>query len=301
MKGQTFPDDGKDMAEGLDKGNLPVPIDPLKMYLAEVTKHPVMSRQEELETVRAYEQGDKKAAQRLVLANLRLVVKIALEHYNTYSNVLDLIQEGNTGLLHAAMKYDPHKGTRFSTYASFWIRACILKYIMDSWSLVKVGTTQSQRRLFYSLNKEKRKLEASGINPEPNMLARFFKVKEEEINDMQLRLSHADVSLNAPLHDNSDETVMDTISSDEDVEEIVTGMEESDIRSRTIRKFKDTLDYRDSFIFDYRVVAEDPMTLRELGDRFSVSRERVRQVEIGILKRLKKHVQSEGMVLQQSL
>jgi RNA polymerase sigma-32 factor len=293
---QIFPDDGRSPVGGVEKDNLPAPIDPLKMYLAELTRHPVLSKEDELATARrAYEDGDRDAAERLVLANLRLVVKIALEYYNTYLNVLDLVQEGNVGLLRAVTKYDPRKGTRFSTYASFWIRAYVLKHIMDSWSLVKVGTTQGQRRLFYNLNKEKRRLEACGIYPEARLLASSFKVKEEEINTMQLRLSHTDLSLNSPLHDGIDETLMDTLSSDEDVEETVSYSEETAILSKAIRKFKCTLDDRDSFIFDHRVVAEDPMSLQDLGQRFGISRERVRQVETKILKKFKRHVQDEGL------
>jgi RNA polymerase sigma-32 factor len=296
---QTFPDDEGDRAEGGEKKGLPAPINPLKMYLAEIKKYPVLTREQELETARlAVEQGDRDAAQRLILSNLRLVVKTALEYYNTYLNLLDLIQEGNTGLVRAVAKYDPDKGTRFSSYASLWIRAHILKYLMDSWSLVKIGTTQSQRKLFYGLNKERRKLEASGIYPSPKVLASSFQVKEDEINDMQVRLSHVDVSLNSPLHDAVDGSMMDTISSDEDVEEIVSNTEESAILSRTIREFKNTLDDRDRVIFDHRVLADDPMTLQELGEQFRISRERIRQVERAILKRFKKHVQEENAGLQ---
>jgi RNA polymerase sigma-32 factor len=165
---------------------LPAPFDPLKRYLSEVSKHPVLTREKELEfAIKAFDQKDRDAAQMLVISNLKLVVKIALEYYNTYLNILDLIQEGNVGLVHAVKKYNPYKGTRFSTYASFWIRAYILKHIMDSWSIVKVGTTQSQRKLFYRLNKEKKKLEAQGVVPAPQLLASTLDVKTEEVEDME--------------------------------------------------------------------------------------------------------------------
>ena len=165
-------DEQTDLIEKDEEGSLPTPFDPLRKYLAEVSKYPVLSREEEFQVAQQiYEKKDKDAAQKLVMSNLKLVVKISLEYYNTYLNILDLIQEGNVGLLHAVKKYNPYKGTKFSTYASFWIRAYILKYIMDSWSLVKIGTTQSQRKLFYRLNKEKQKLEALGIYPAPKLLA----------------------------------------------------------------------------------------------------------------------------------
>ena len=139
--------------------------DPFRMYLYEISKHTVLSKEEEREVAERIRMHDKEAEQALVVANLRLVVKIALDYYSYHLNILDLIQEGNVGLLRAVQKYDPERGTRFSTYASFWIRAYILKYLMDSWSIVKIGTKDSQRKLFYSLNKEKEKLEKAGIDP----------------------------------------------------------------------------------------------------------------------------------------
>ena len=146
-------------------------------------------------------------------------------YYNMYHNILDLIQEGNVGLLHAVKKYNPYKGTKFSTYAQFWIRAYILKHIMDSWSLVKVGTTQSQRKLFYRLNKEKRRLEGLGLYPAPKLIARTLQVKEEEVVDMQTRLAYNDVYLDAPLNDEGVDTMMDMLATDEDVEDIVSEKE----------------------------------------------------------------------------
>jgi len=204
------------IALGEEKG-LAVPYDPLKKYLSEVSKYPVLTREQELEVAtKIFEGKDKASAQTLVISNLKLVVKIALEYYNTYLNILDLIQEGNVGLLHAVKKYNPYKGTKFSTYASFWIRAYILKYIMDSWSLVKVGTTQGQRKLFYRLNKEKQKLEALGVYPSPKLLASTLSVKEEEVEDMEKRLAYTDISLETPVHDEGDDTIMDMMKSGED-------------------------------------------------------------------------------------
>jgi len=273
---------------------LPIPFDPLKKYLAEVSKYPVLSREEEFKIAeRVYKYKDKEAAHKLVISNLKLVVKISLEYYNTYLNILDLIQEGNVGLLHAVKKYNPYKGTKFSTYASFWIRAYILKYIMDSWSLVKVGTTQSQRKLFYRLNKEKQKLEAMGMFPAPQLLASTLDVKEGEIEDMEKRLSYTDISLESKIHDEGDDTVMDMIKTGENVEEVVAEKEKSLILAERINLFKTTLNEKELYVFENRVMAEEPLTLQDIGEKFNISRERVRQIENKVIKKFKDKFKGE--------
>lgn len=278
--------------ESIEDKDLPLSFDPYRKYLAEIRRYPVLTREEESKISRlVFDHQDAKAAHKLTVSNLRIVVKIASEYYNTYLNILDLIQEGNVGLLHAVKKYNPHKGTKFSTYASFWIRAYILKHIMDSWSLVKVGTTQGQRKLFYRLNGEKQRLEALGIYPSPKLLASNFGLKEREVEDMEKRLSYNDIALDVPVYDGSDETLMDRISSDQDVEEIVSERHKSAVLSKMMKEFKATLDDRDRYIFDNRVVAEEPMSLREIGDSCLISRERVRQVETRIIKKFKTHFQ----------
>ncbi|HOH26898.1 MAG TPA: RNA polymerase factor sigma-32, partial [Syntrophorhabdus sp.] len=285
MTKDIFSENQKELIKPLEDKGLPIPYDPLKKYLSEVSKYPVLTREEELEiSTKVFKEKDRSAAQKLAISNLKLVVKIALEYYNTYLNILDLIQEGNVGLLHAVKKYNPYKGTKFSTYASFWIRAYILKYIMDSWSLVKVGTTQGQRKLFYRLNKEKQRLEAQGIYPAPKLLASTLDVKEEEVEEMQKRLTYTDISLEAPVHDESDDTIMDMMRSGENVEEVVAEKEKSDILAMKVAEFKKTLNDKEIFIFEQRVMAEEPLTLQEIGARFSISRERVRQIENRVLK-----------------
>lgn len=265
---------------------LPIPYDPLKRYLAEVSKHRVLTREEELELAfRVLNDRDRAAAEKLVLSNLKLVVKIALEYYNSYLNILDLIQEGNVGLVHAVKKYNPHKGTKFSTYASFWIRAYILKHIMDSWSIVKVGTTQSQRRLFYRLNKEKKKLEEAGMIPTPQLIASTLEVKADEVEDMEKRLAYTDTSLDHPLYDEGEETLMDVMRSGENIEEVVTTKEKNEILAQKVAEFKDLLNDKELLIFEKRIMAEEPMTLQEIGERFRISRERVRQIENRVLKK----------------
>ena len=277
-------------SDSRESRDLSFQFDPYKKYLAEIRRYPVLTREEEKRISRlVFDHHDMDAAQKLTVSNLRIVVKIAMRYHNAYNNALDLIQEGNVGLLHAVKKYNPYKGTKFSTYAALWIRAYILKFLMDSWSLVKTGTTQAQRKLFYGLNSEKRRLESLGIHPTPQLLASNFGLKEWEVEDMEKRLSHTDVALDVPLYDGSDETLMDRMTSDEDVEEIVSARHESEILSKNLKEFKATLDDRDLYIFDHRVVAEEPMSLQELGDSCRISRERVRQVETRIMKKLKTH------------
>jgi RNA polymerase sigma-32 factor len=289
-----FPEEHKELVEHTEEKGLPIPYDPLKKYLSEVSKYPVLTREEELEiSTKVFKDKDRASAQKLAISNLKLVVKIALEYYNTYLNILDLIQEGNVGLLHAVKKYNPYKGTKFSTYASFWIRAYILKYIMDSWSLVKVGTTQGQRKLFYRLNKEKQKLEALGVYPAPKLLAKTLDVKEEEVEDMEKRLAYTDISLEAPVHDESDDTIMDMMKSGEDVEEVVAEKEKSEILAKKVAEFKKTLNDKELYIFEQRIMAEESSTLQEIGARFNISRERVRQIENRVLKKFKERFKGE--------
>ncbi len=266
--------------------------DPLKMYFAEISKYPILTSSEERELAElAHNHDDKKAIEKLIMSNLRLVVKVALNYYNAYLNVLDLIQEGNVGLIHAAKKYDPQKGTRFSTYASFWIRAYILKHIMNVWSIVKIGTTQSQRKLFYSLNKAKKQLEGQGIVPEAAALAQVLDVKEEDIEDMEIRFSSGDVSLDES-NDKGGETssYLEMVRGGENIEDMVAAKEKREMLEDKIREFKARLNYRDRFVLENRIMSDQPLTLQEIGKQFSISRERVRQVEDRIWKSLKREL-----------
>lgn len=287
-------DEHTDLIKKVDESALPTPFDPLRKYLSEVSKYPVLSKEAEFQIAQQiYDKKDKEAAQKLVMSNLKLVVKISLEYYNTYLNILDLIQEGNVGLLHAVKKYNPYKGTKFSTYASFWIRAYILKYIMDSWSLVKIGTTQSQRKLFYRLNKEKQKLEALGIYPAPKLLAASLDVKEEEVEDMQKRLAYTDISMETPIHDEGDDTIMDMMNSGENIEEVIADKEKDEIIVSRVRDFKKTLNEKELYLFEHRILSEEPVTLQEIGAHFGISRERARQIENKVVGKFKERFKTE--------
>ena len=286
LKEHSMLDDFREPGEVKEDERLPVRHDTLKAYLLEVAKYPILSREEERKVTRViYKDKDLDAVEKLTVSNLRLVVKIAMGYYNTYLNILDLIQEGNVGLLHAVKKYNPYKGTKFSTYAQFWIRAYILKYLMDSWSLVKVGTTQGQRKLFFRLNKEKRRLESLGLYPAPKLLASTLQVKEEEVVEMETRLTCNDVYLEAPLYDEGTDTMMDVLSTDDDVEDIVSEKDTQNALKERIKAFKTTLNEKEACILDHRLMSEEPRTLEEIGTRFHISRERVRQIEQRILKK----------------
>jgi RNA polymerase sigma-32 factor len=270
-------------------------FDPFRMYVREISKHPILSKEEELkvaERIRVHK--DKEAEAALACANLRLVVKIALQYSNFEPNLLDLVQEGNVGLLRAVQKYDAQRGTRFSTYASFWIRAYILKYIMDSRSLVKIGTKDTQRKLFFSLNKEREKLERLGIAPSAQLLAECLDVSTSEVEDMEMRLRNGDVSLEEPQYGDG-ESLMDTISSGEDIEEKVAEKEKREILEKRLGEFKRLLSEKERFILENRILAEEPATLREIGDRFNTSRESIRQMQAKIAKNLARNLRSSDL------
>lgn len=266
------------------------PFDPLQRYLAEIRRYPVLSREEEHElAVRYKEHGDMEAAYRLVTSNLRLVVMIAREYQRAFRNLLDLIQEGNMGLLEAVKNYDPYRGIRFPSYAVWWIRAYIIRYIMNNWRLVKLGTTQAQRKLFFNLQKEKERLEREGFKPTPQLIARRLDVKESEVVEMEQRLSGRDVSVDAPIQEGEEATLLDFLAAQGgNAEQLVADAEARALLKKKIEEFGKTLAGKEKVIFDERLMSEHPLTLQEIGDRYGISRERVRQLEERLKKKLKK-------------
>jgi len=273
-----------------------VKFDPLQRYLSEVSQYSLLTREQEKEfAMKVLEDGDSDAAYVLVTSNLRLVVKIALEFQRIWmQNLLDLIQEGNIGLMQAVKKFDPYKNVKFSYYASFWIKAYILKFIMDNWRLVKIGTTQGQRKLFFKLRKEKQKLIDEGFDPKPKLLSERLGVSEREIVDMDQRLDGWDVSLDAPVKDDSDTEKIEFIKTNvESAEDRVAKKEMETLLHNKIEEFKKQMTQREIEIFDQRIFSDDPVTLQEIGDRYGISRERVRQVEKSILKRLQEFFKHE--------
>jgi RNA polymerase sigma-32 factor len=273
-----------------------VKFDPLQRYLSEISQYRLLTREEEKELgIRVREEGDPEAAYMLVTSNLRLVVKIALEFQRVWmQNLLDLIQEGNIGLMQAVRKFDPYKNVKFSYYASFWIKAYILKFIMDNWRLVKIGTTQGQRKLFFKLKKEKQKLIDQGFDPKPKLLSERLGVSEREIIDMDQRLDGWDVSLDAPLKDDSDTERIEFLSTEAtSIEDQVAKKEMETLLHQKIVKFRKQMTPRELDIFDQRIFSDTPSTLQEIGDRYGISRERVRQVEKNIVKKMREYFKKE--------
>jgi RNA polymerase sigma-32 factor len=272
--------------------------DPLSVYMSETRRYPLLTPQEEHDlAVKLVEHGDTSAARKLIEANLRLVVKIAYEYRRAHRNLLDLVQEGNIGLIQAVGKFDPYRGVKLSSYAAFWIRAYILKFILNNWRLVKIGTTQAQRKLFFNLRKEREKLEQLGFAPTTALLAEKLDVPEKEVIEMERRLAAPEASLDAPLGSGDDDgarTRLDYLPS-EDVrpDRAVAQSEFSQLLRGKLETFATTLEGREQAIFRERWLSEDPLTLQELGDRYNVSRERARQLEKRMLDRLKKYLEAE--------
>lgn len=269
-------------------------FDPLKKYLAEIRKFPLLSREEENELAkRWWHEKDRRAAYRLVVSNLRLVVKIAFEYQRAYSNLLDLIQEGNLGLMQAVKKFDPYREVKLSSYASWWIRAYILKFIIENWSLVKVGTTQAQRKLFFRLKKEKGRLEALGFDPGPKLLAGALDVNPEVVTEMEQRLEGGDLSLNQPLEENGHQSYLDVLPDNEALEEKVTENEFRKMLNQKIAEFAETLKGKEAFLLQKRLLSENPLTLQEAGEALNISRERARQIEKSVMQKLKTHLKEQ--------
>jgi len=274
-----------------------VPFDPLQRYLMEISRYPILTREEEEQLAHKYvKDGDPKAAYVLVVSNLRLVVKIAMEYQKSWvTNLMDLIQEGNLGLIQAVKKFDPFKNIKLSYYASFWIKAYILKYILDNWRLVKIGTTQAQRKLFFNLQKEKARLTAQGFKPTVVNLAKALNVREQDVVEMNERLALPEKSLDYPSHEDYSEPIRDLIPGT--LTPIDEELSDRDARSKFREKlgeFRSSLSGKELDIFDNRIMAEDPETLQQIGDRYDITRERTRQLETKIISKLREFLQKDG-------
>lgn len=274
-------------------------LSPWQVYMREVARYPLLTPEEEYDlALKHFEHGDANAAHRLVTSNLRLVVKIANDFRQAQNNLLDLVQEGNYGLMQAVKRFNPYKGVKLSSYAAWWIRAYILKYIMDNKSQVRIGTTAAQRRLFYKLRSETEKLIAEYEKADTKLLASRLDVTEQDVIDMQQRLAAPDMSLDEPLGDDSSATkgsllagnqrLIDDELADKEIQEVFAGY---------LQEFAHTLTGRDLEVFNARMIAETPATLQELGDRYGFTRERARQIEARIIGRLREFVKSKDVVL----
>ncbi len=268
--------------------------DALTRYMAELRQHPPITREEEHAlAVRWQEHGDAEAGRRLVLANLRLVVKIAMDYRRAWANTLDLIQEGNVGLVQAVERFDPEAGAKLSTYAAYWIRAYILKYLIDNIRMVRVGSSRAQRKLFFRLGREKRELERQGFEVGPKLLAERLDVSEQDVVDMEQRLASSDLSMEAPMKTSEGDGAAygDFVAAPQ--HSVESQVSDSDLRSTFLEHvdaFSADLDDRDRKIMSERILSDDPKTLQEIGDELGLTRERIRQLEKGLVDRLREYL-----------
>jgi RNA polymerase sigma-32 factor len=289
-----------DLTEGDGKASLVArtTVSSLDAYLHDLRRHPVLSRDEEHELAITYARTHAlEPARKLVTANLRLVVRIAQEYRRAHRNLLDLIQEGNLGLIQAVQRYDPFRGVKLSTYAAWWIRAYILKFILANWRMVRIGTTQAQRRLFFNLRRERERLERMGKETDNRQLAAALDVNERDVVEMERRLASSETSLDAPARfdDQSGRTQGDLVSAGPgarpDLQ--VEACEFQELLRIKLGVFADGLHHRDRDIFNQRLLADQPATLEQLGADHGISRERARQLEDRLKKKLRLFLEAE--------
>ncbi len=269
-------------------------LDALQIYMQQIQRHPLLTPEQERELAEEFHRsGDVQVAARLVTANLRLVVKLAYEYRRAYRNIMDLIQEGNIGLMQAVKRYDPYRGVKLSSYAAWWIRAYMLRFILNNWRLVKLGTTQAQRKLFFNLSKEKARLSALGIEPTHAEIAGRLDVDEKDVVEMERRLASGDASLDATVGDAEGKTTtrMELLPAHTaGPDQLTEGSELQELVRARLEEFRATLSGKDLIIFDSRLVADEPVTLQQIGEQFGVSRERVRQLEARITGKLRTYL-----------
>jgi RNA polymerase sigma-32 factor len=272
-----------------------VPATGLQQYLAEVRRYPYLTKEEELRLFHEYRtQGSREAAVKLILANLRVAVAIASEYLHTGADHMDLIQEGNVGLMQAIKKFDPTKNVRFYAYAAWWSRAYILRYLLNNFRLVKIGTTQDQRKLFYNLKKEKSKLEREGFAPDTKLLADRLNVRERDVIEMDQRLGNWELSLDQPIGEEQDGTLLDILPSQQaGADDMIADNELRVLFRKKLAEFTKTLDEREEDILRNRLLSETPLTLDDLGAKYGITKERTRQLEARIIKRLREYMKKD--------
>jgi len=271
--------------------NLPVVKNSLEIYLLQINQFPLLTKEEEYKLAEKYRKyNDIEAAQKLITSNLRFVVKIAFEYKSYKVKLQDLIQEGNIGLMMAVKKFNPYKGYRFISYAIWWIRAYIQNFIIKTWSLVKIGTTQAQKKLFYKIGKVRKALESDGPNEKKyELLAKDLDVTKEDILEMEQRMSSRDLSLDTPFDEGQELTPLELLKEDSpNQEEAIAQEEEKRVREREVQNAMKRLNEKEVYVIKNRVMADEPLTLQQIGDHLKLSRERVRQIESEALKKLKK-------------
>lgn len=271
--------------------NLPTVKNSMESYLIQINQFPLLTREEEFKLAVKYRKyNDIEAAQHLITSNLRFVVKVAFEYKSYGVKLQDLIQEGNIGLMMAVKKFNPYKGYRFISYAIWWIRAYMQNFIIKTWSLVKIGTTQAQKKLFYKIGKVRKALESAGADEKKyERLARDLDVAKEDIIEMEQRMSSRDLSLDTPFDEGQELTHLELLREDSlNQEEAIAQEEEKKIREREVQNAMKRLNEKEVYVIKNRIMAEEPLTLQEIGGHLKLSRERVRQIESEALKKLRK-------------
>jgi len=270
--------------------------DPLRRYLLEISRFAPLTREEEHTLAVVFQEtGDRDAAYRLVTSNLKLVVKIAMIYNKVYSNVLDLIQEGNVGLIQAVKRFDPFRGTRLPTYAAWWVKAYIIKFILDNSRMVRIGTTNARRKVLMNLNREKRELEARGITPTAQLLAENLGVDERDIVEVERGMSGGDISLDAPVDRDGEILYLDTLRSVEaNIDDQIARGEFQRLLEEKLEEFAAGCSEREQLILRNRLVAEEPLTLQQIADRYGITREAVRVAEKRLITKLK-HYMAESL------
>lgn len=265
--------------------------DPLSVYMAEVRKYPLLTREQELEIAKKYyETKDPKAAQMLVTSNLRFVVKVAAEYSRFSAKLIDLVQEGNMGLMHAVREFNPYKNVRLITYAVWWIRGHIQEYLMKQYSLVKIGTTQNQKKLFYQLKREKEELDKLLENDSSiKAISQKLDIPEDEVKFMAQRMSGKDISLNRPLDDESGASLLDLQTGvyQPNIDEQIDNRQQLSLLKTKIEELRPELNEKEMIILEERILADEPLTLQEIGEKYGTTREAVRQMEARIMKKIK--------------
>ncbi len=273
-----------------------VSTDPLTTYLNEIRKYPVLTKEQELEiSKKYYETKNPKDAEVLVKSNLRFVVKIAAEYSKFSAKMIDLIQEGNIGLMHAVKEYNPYKGARVITYAVWWIRGYIQEYLMRQYSMVRIGTTQNQRKLFYQLQKEEQALESLGRNDSLALISSRLGIPEEEVQIMAQRMSGRDISLDRPMDDDSKGTLLDFQKpvDTENLDDQLAKKEQLEILKEKIEEVRPLLSEREKIILNERILNDEPLTLQEIGEKYGITREAVRQMENRLLKKIRERMEPQ--------
>ena len=273
--------------------NLPVVRNSLESYIMQINRLPLLSQEEEFDIAVKYRKNnDLDAVQKLITSNLRFVVKVAFEYKSYGIKILDLIQEGNIGLMMAVKKFDPYKGYRFISYAIWWIRAYIQNFIIKNWSLVKIGTTQAQKKLFYKIGKVRKALESNQENEKKyEVLAKDMDVAKEDIIEMEQRMSSRDLSLDAPFDDNQELSHFDLLKeTSPNQEEVLGEEEEKKILEGEVQDAMKRLTEKEEYVIKNRIMVDSPLTLQEIGTHLKLSRERVRQIESEALKKLRREM-----------